>query len=162
MNINENEGQGKTFDQIADEAFGPDKPKTKRNDLYNKFPQWLVDNGVIAIIQPKALRVYCVLLRYADFTTGNGRVGNERISRESGVYISSVPACIKFLEGLGIISTWRKGWVRYYKIRYSSPVDIRAMAEFYKPVKSPNNTDTYQSKDERGRFNKLTVKNNSP
>ena len=154
MNINENEEHSKTFDQIADEAFGPGKPKVKRADLFSKSPHWVVDTGVLAVLQPKGFKIYGVLLRFADFTTGIGRISNKTKARHSDVNIKSISGYMKTLEHLGTIKTWRKGWVKYYKILPTPPSNIKELVSFYSKDKYPKNMDTYQRETCSGRFKK--------
>lgn len=83
---------------------------------YGKLPHWPVDCGVLPILTGNDVRVLVDLVRWADYKTGIGRIGNKRIAKESGVSYSSISKSFKNLKRLGVIKTWKKGWVRYYQI----------------------------------------------
>lgn len=126
----------------------------RKNAHFGKIPHWIVDSGVLAILRPSGTKVLKVLIRYADFVTLIGRVGNKKISKKSGV--KGVSTYFKDLVILGIIKTWRKGWTRYYQIQLSPPPDIQKRIEGYRKLykldKYPKKTDTYSRDPGTGRF----------
>lgn len=129
---------------------------------FGKLFHWLTDSGVLEILRPKAIKLILMLIRHADFVTGNGRVGNKKIAKKCGIYKGSVSEYFKEVNFFGVIKTWREGRVRYYHINNSPPPDIKTKVDFYrKPDKSPRNTDTYH-RDQKGRFiRKETLPKNS-
>ncbi|MDA7857943.1 hypothetical protein N9A72_00435 [bacterium] len=123
----------------------------KKNSYFGKLPHWIVNTGVLEVLRPKAVKLLAVLIRYADFTTQNGRVGNKKISKEYD--IKGVSGYFKDLISLGVIKTWRNGWVRYYQIQNSPPPEIERKVEFYRKLDMyPKNTDTYPRDPKTGRF----------
>jgi len=135
----------------------------KRKDRrFAKIPHWIVDTGLLEVLRPKAIKLILMLIRHADFVTGNGRVGNKKIAKKCGIYKGSISGYFREVEFFGVIKTWREGWVRYYHINGSPPPDIKEKVEFYrKPDKYPRNTNIYH-RDRKGRFiRKKTLPKNS-
>jgi hypothetical protein len=133
------------------EFMQAEKPKRK-NAHFGRIPHWVIDTGVLEVLRPKAVKVILTLIRYADFTTGNGRIGNKKIAQKCDIFKQDIPGYFKEIKFFGVIETWRQGWVRYYHIQDSPPPDIKEKVEFYrKPDKCRRNTEIYQ-RDPKGRF----------
>lgn len=127
----------------------------RKNAWFNKQPKWLVKSGVIAVLRPEAVKVLAVLIYWADFRRLIGRVGNERIKKESGV--KGISDYFKELKDWSVIKVWRIGWRRYYQIQASPPRDIQLKIEAFRKKqlnKYPMTTDTYSRDPKTGRFTK--------
>lgn len=127
----------------------------RKNERFNKQPKWLVKSGVIAVLRPETVKVLAVLIYWADFRRLIGRVGNERIARESRV--QGVSICIKELKDWGVIKVWKKAWRRYYQIQLAPPKDINLKVEAFRKKqlnKCPLSSDTYSRDPKTGRFTK--------
>ena len=119
---------------------------------FGKLPHWLIDYGVLPTLKGNDTKVLCVLIRRADYKTGNGRVSNKRIAEESGANRGSISKSISNLKCAGVIKVWRKGWVRYYKIVPKFNTSSEAWKLFYeKPDKLPKKSVVYL-RDSQGRF----------
>ena len=74
---------------------------------FGKLYHSIVDGGVLAAMKPTDLKVYHVLVRYADFKTRNARPTDQTIARKAGVHVSSVPPARQRLRAMGSIKAWR-------------------------------------------------------
>lgn len=125
---------------------------------FGKIPHWIVDSRVLPRLSGSELKVLFVLIRRAAYTSGNGRVSNKRISKESGVTYSSISKCLKNLEDGGVIKRWRRGWVRFYSINSYPLSSLSTWKEFFsRGDKSPKKSVTYQRDSWTGRFVKKNV-----
>lgn len=129
--------------------------KERENKWFGKIPRWIVDSGLLKVLRPEAVKVLVVLIRWGDWVRGIGRVGNERITRESGV--AGVWGYIKELRDWKVIKVWKKGFRRFYQIQASPPGDIQLKIEAFRKKqlnKHPLPSDTYSRDPKTGRFTK--------
>lgn len=127
----------------------------RKNARFGKQPRWIVDTGVLGVLRPEAVKVLAVLIRWGSWDRSIGRIGNERIIRESGV--KGISDYFKELKVWGVIRTWQVGWRRYYQIQFSPPGDIRQKIEDFRRKqlnKCPVPSDTYSRDSKTGRFKK--------
>lgn len=127
----------------------------RKNARFGKQPQWIVNSGLLEVLRPETVKVLAVLIHWADFVRQIGRVGNERIDRESGV--RGVSVCVKELKDWGVIKVWKRAWYRYYQIQSAPPKDIDLKVEAFRKKqlnKRPLPSDTYSRDSKTGRFTK--------
>ena len=128
----------------------------RKNEWIGKIPHWIVSTGLLEALRPEAVKVLAVLIRWADFVRGIGRVGNERIIRESGV--KGISDYFKELREWGVIKVWKKGWRRYYQVQASPPGDIQLKIEDFhrnhELNKYPLPAVTYSRDSKTGKFTK--------
>lgn len=96
--------------------FAPGVPNLKY-ELFGKLFHWIVDRGVNMNMTGNAAKVLIVLLRYANFKSGQVIIKNETISKKSGIHISEVSKAIRNLIDSGIIESKRKGYVRIITVK---------------------------------------------
>lgn len=125
----------------------------RRNRRFCKIPHWLIDSGALGVMRPTTAKLLMVLARWAYFTTGIGRIGNRKIRKFK---ISSPSTYFRELVDLGGIRTWRRGWVRYYRIQFSPPADLEKRIQKMRQLKRkdiyPKKSVTYLRDAQTGKF----------
>ena len=84
---------------------------------FGKLYHFIIDSGALAAMKPTDLKLYSVLLRYADFRTGNARPTDQTIAGKAGVNRSSIPPARARLQGMGLIKAWRHQGRWHYNLR---------------------------------------------
>jgi len=125
----------------------------RRNKRFSKTPHWVTDSGALEVMRPKSAKLLLILTRWAYFTTQIGRLGNRTIRKFK---ISSPSTYFRELVFLGVIKTWRRGWVRYYRIQFSPPADLEKRIQKLRQLKRkdiyPKKTVTYLRNGRTGKF----------
>ncbi len=114
---------------LTTRAYDSSSPYEKHKD-FSKFWHQFVDSGQLANLTSSELRVYLVLLRYADYTSFKCHVSRKTISNMSGVSYSSISAITKSLKGKGLIdkttcrisTSWRR--TEYYIPKDIYPAEV--------------------------------------
>ena len=138
------------------EKYMAEVDEKRKNEWFDKQPRWIVNSGLLEVLRPETTKVLAVLIRWADFVRGIGRVGNERIKKESGV--KGISDYFKELKDWGVIKVWKKGWYRYYQVQASPPRDIQLKIEDFRRNHELNRYPlpavTYSRDSKTGRFTK--------
>ncbi len=89
-----------------------------------RIPYWVWESGIF--MQRKGGSIYLVfscLQKYANWTTGNGRIGRRRIEHETGLCRDTIGEACTFLAKCGLVKFWwrntDRGFIRYYQVALS-------------------------------------------
>ncbi|MBI3988772.1 MAG: helix-turn-helix domain-containing protein [candidate division NC10 bacterium] len=105
-------------------------------DRFGKFPVAVVTSGAWASLSVKAKAVYPVLLAYARWSNRQAWPSNERLAKEAGVNIRSIPAATAELERRGLLKKWRHDRKNYYHL----PLDGFPLSPSQMETKTPTAT----------------------
>ena len=91
-----------------------------------RIPYWLYDAGCFkGRAMGSVFQVFACLVRYADWTTGNGRLGRAKIAAVTGLQDSKTLArAFTVLRQMGLVKVWwrmtDRGCIRYYQLARSA------------------------------------------
>jgi len=107
---------------------------------FSKFPQNIVRSGLLARLPNPAVRVYLVLLTYANYQTGMSCPTVKTISRLSGINKNLISNALNQLVICGLIEKYRGGkrfsYRNYYRIINNPRINLDVVpAKIYKPRK---------------------------
>jgi len=104
-------------------------------DKYSMFPNFLVDNGVLAVMTPVETKIYLTISRGCSNKRKICRYSIKTISDKSNIWIGTVYNAIKGLDDLKVIKTWvhklENGKIRvkrYFQLTWES----YSLAEVFK------------------------------
>ncbi len=129
----------------------------EKDGLYFTIQNGLVENGLLAIMTDKALKVYVALCKFKSWETGNCWPSNALLREATGLCKDSVIKGSQECERLGLIKSWRnrregeRFYKKFYHINDMGDVSPIAMDQYKRPMalaKYPF------KKDEKGRFTK--------
>lgn len=120
------------------------------NNWTIRIPYWIFDGGYFkGRTNASALQVYCCLLRFVDWKTGNGRLGRQKIAEITGLSRETISKAFTFLRSQGVIKSWwrngDRGFVRYYQVALT-PEDLRRNCIAYFEYKAKKTSFGYRSK----------------
>jgi len=99
---------------------------------FSKFPNEIVQSGLLAALSNSALRIYLVLLNYSDWEEGWAFPSVKTISRDSGVNKNRISKGTEELVRAGLIEKNRERkqfWFRNtYRIIRNPSIDRRQLA----------------------------------
>ena len=101
---------------------------------FTSIPNWIIETGIWAKLSPKAKSLYIPLRSHANYTIRVGCLTIPKLKEEVGLSKGYIPEAKKELEDKGLIKTWRKGFMWFYKV-----VDIKPEGKY------PQYADTYPS-----------------
>jgi predicted transcriptional regulator len=107
---------------------------------FSKFPQAVVRSGLLTKLSNPAVRVYLVLLTYANYHTGLSFPTVKTLSRLSGASKNLIAKALKELVVSGLIGKFRGSkkfrYRNYYRIINMPKIDLDAIPEkTYQPQK---------------------------
>ena len=87
-----------------------------------RIPYWIYDAGFFkGRAMGSVLQVFTCLIRYMDWQTGNGRLGNTRLKATAGLRDpATLGRAFRQLQQLGLVKVWwqrtDRGFIRYYHV----------------------------------------------
>ena len=87
-----------------------------------RIPYWIYDMGCFnGRPMGSTFQVFACLVRYMDWTTGNGRLGQKKIAAVTGLRDRyTLTRAFARLQELGLVKVWcrktDRGFIRYYQI----------------------------------------------
>jgi len=88
---------------------------------FTTIPNWVIETGIWAKLSPKAKSLYIPLRSHANYTTRVGCLTIPKLKEEVGLSKGYIPEAKKELEDRGLIKTWRKGFMWFYKVLDNKP-----------------------------------------
>ncbi len=127
--------------------------KNEKDKDFSKISHHITDGRLLYYMNRNDIKVYLVLLRYANYITGIAFPSVKTIIALSGVHKDYIKTTVKRLEEMGLILTYQggkeKSFKKFYGIVKGDWIDIdKALSVIYKPKRKP----TSVSRDKRGRF----------
>jgi DNA-binding transcriptional regulator YhcF (GntR family) len=80
----------------------------KRTGGWAKIPNFIIDTGIWAKLNPNAKAVYIVILSHAHYQTGVCSPNRETVAKEAGINVDGFFKARQELEEEGLIQTWRR------------------------------------------------------
>ncbi len=135
------------------------------NELYISVQKCFVEQGYLAAISDKALRVYIALCSFKDWETGNCWPSVELLRKVTGLCKPSVTKGAQELEKLGLIKTWRfrkeagRMFKKFYHIKDSMDLCPPGLDKSHSP---PALDKRPRQRDKKGRFVGRKTNRNGP
>ena len=116
---------------------------------YSKFPNAVIDSGLLALMKGSELKVYAVILRHAHYSSRQSFPSINGIIKESGTSRRHIQASIKALLSYGLIEKHRFRSGLKFKCVYT----IKDNPEIAPPIK-PQKVASWEgrNRDDSGKF----------
>ena len=137
------------------DAGHPLRGRTPSGERSLRIPYWVYDAGCFqGRAMGSAFQVFACLHRYADWRTGNGRLGRAKIADITGLHDRETLArAFAALQQLGLIKVWwrttDRGYIRYYQLAQTEE-DMRQNAVTYLVLNARKAQHRYVSGITRG------------
>ncbi|MFA5234557.1 MAG: hypothetical protein WC390_09175 [Sulfurimonas sp.] len=105
---------------MSEVEFAPELQSVKKlstvDYIFRRFPNWIVESGLLSVLQGNTAKVFLVLLSQVNFNTNCGKLSNKTLARLSGVTQKFLYRPIKELLDCGLLTNYKTGWVRHYSL----------------------------------------------